>query len=140
MKILSYSLLSCGWVLGVPLGCHLGQTKTHSVHSKAQLIDPNELKELVISRDEWHREHAPTHLDHVDNVVRQPENAEHHHDGQDELLAAYCPAELGLPQAPQDEEVADYDDRVRKDEARHRLEGVLKPHLRSGGHKAVSLV
>lgn len=75
------------------------------------------------------REHALTHLYHVDNVVRQPEQAKHHHNGQDEFLAADLSAEPGLPQASQDEHVADYDDCVRKNESCHCLEGVLKPHL-----------
>lgn len=72
---------------------------------------------------------SPTHLYHVDNVVRQPEQAKHHHNSQDEFLTAHRPTELGLPQTFQDEDVAGYDDRVRKNESRHRLKGILKPHL-----------
>lgn len=68
-------------------------------------------------------------------MVRQPEKAKHHHNSQDELLAADLSAELGLPQASQDEDVAGYDDCIRKNEARHCLKGVLKPHLHTGGYK-----
>lgn len=83
----------------------------------------------------WHSEHVVTHLYHVDDVVRQPEEAERHHDSQDEILAADPSLELGLPQASQDEDVTGDDDGVRKDEARHRLEAVLEPHLHVGGVK-----
>lgn len=58
-----------------------------------------------------------THLYHVDDVIRQPEQTKHHHNGQDEFLAFHFSAELGLPQAPQDEDIADYDDCVRKNES-----------------------
>lgn len=103
------------------------------VHSKDQIID---LKaEICTSCDKWYRERALTHLYHVDNMVRQPEKAKHHHNSQDELLAADLSAELGLPQASQDEDVAGYDDCIRKNEARHGLKGVLKPHLHTGGYK-----
>lgn len=78
---------------------------------------------------------AVTHLYHVDDVVRQPEEAEHDHDGQDELLAADPPLELGLPDASEDEDVAGYDDGVRKDESWHRLQGVLEAYLRREGKK-----
>lgn len=86
-----------------------------------------------ISCDGWNRERALTHLYHVDNMVRQPESAEHHHDGQDEFLAADLSLELGLLQASQDEEVAGYDDCVGKNESHHCLEGVVKTHLHTGG-------
>lgn len=62
-----------------------------------------------------------THLYHVDDMVRQPEYTKHHHDGQDELLAAHLPAELGLPQASQDEHIAHNDDCVRENESCYRL-------------------
>lgn len=67
-------------------------------------------------------------------MVRQPEYTKHHHDGQDELLAAHLPAKLGLPQASQDEHVAHNDDSVWEDESCDRLKCVLKPHLHTGGH------
>lgn len=53
-----------------------------------------------------------TYLHHVDDVVRQPKNAERQHDGQDEILAADAAAEPGLPDAPQDPYVAEHDDPV----------------------------
>lgn len=68
-------------------------------------------------------------------MVRQPEYTKHHHDGQDELLAAHLPAKLGLPQASQDEHVAHNDDCVRENEPCYRLKCVLKPDLHTGGHK-----
>lgn len=68
-------------------------------------------------------------------MVRQPENAKRHHDSQDEFLAADWPAELGLPQAPQDEDVAGYDGGIREDESRDRLKGIMEPHLHTGGCK-----
>ena len=58
-----------------------------------------------------------THLYHVDDVVRQPEQAERHHNSQDEFLAANLSAELGLSQAFQDQDVAGDNDRVRQDES-----------------------
>lgn len=48
-----------------------------------------------------------TYLHHVDDVVRQPKDAEGQHNGQDELLAANAAAELGFPDPPQDAYVAD---------------------------------
>lgn len=88
-----------------------------------------------ISCDKLYGEHALTHLYHVDNMVRQPENAKHHHNSQDELLAADLSTELGLPQTSQDEDVAGYDDCIRKNESCHCLRGILKPHLHTGGKK-----
>lgn len=90
---------------------------------------------MSISCDTRYPGRAPTHLYHVDNMVRQPEKAKHHHDGQDEFLAADRSAKLGLPEASQDEHVAGYDDCVRKNESRHCLQGVLKPHLYTRGYK-----
>jgi len=63
-------------------------------------------------------------------VVGQPEEAEGQHDGQDELLAANATPELGLPEPPQDADVADDDDGVRDQKAQHELQRVLEDHLR----------
>lgn len=41
-----------------------------------------------------------TYLQHVDDVVRQPKEAEGQHDGQDELLTPNVTAELGLSDPP----------------------------------------
>lgn len=40
-----------------------------------------------------------TYLHHIDDVVRQPENAERQHNGQDEFLAADAATEPGLSDA-----------------------------------------
>lgn len=66
-------------------------------------------------------------------MVWQPEKAKRHHDSQDEFLAAHLSMELGLPQAFQDEDVADYDDCIRKNESHHCLKGILKLYLHTGG-------
>lgn len=68
-------------------------------------------------------------------MIGQPEEAKHHHNSQDEVLAADLSAELDLPEASQDEDVAGDDDCVRKNESRHRLKGILEPHLHTGGYK-----
>lgn len=47
-----------------------------------------------------------TYLHHVDDVVRQPKEAEGQHDGQDQLLAADSSAELGSSDPPEDTEIA----------------------------------
>lgn len=108
-----------------------------SYHSAATL-DRNTPVVHSTDRTKHHKkreEQHLAHLHHVDDVVRQPEKAERHHDGQDEVLAAHLSAELGLPEAPQDEHVARDDDGVREDESRHRLKGVLEPHLQARGHE-----
>lgn len=45
-------------------------------------------------------------------MVRQPEGAEDHHDGQDEFLTADAAAELSLSDFPQDADVTRNDYRV----------------------------
>lgn len=68
-------------------------------------------------------------------MVWQPEKAKHHHNSQDEFLAADFTTELGLPQASQDEDVTGYDDCIRKYESHHGFKGILKPHLHKRGQK-----
>jgi len=51
-------------------------------------------------------------LNHIDEVVWQPKEAECQHDGKDELLATNATSKLGLSEPPQDADVADYNDRV----------------------------
>ena len=70
-----------------------------------------------------------THLHHVDNVVGQPEDAEHHNYGQDEFLAADLPTELGLSEPSQDADVAGHYDSVGKQKSQYGLKGVLEPYL-----------
>lgn len=68
-------------------------------------------------------------------MVRQPEQTKHDHDGQDELLAVHLPAKLGLPEATQDQHVADDDDGVREDESRNCLKCILEPDLCPAGRE-----
>lgn len=68
-------------------------------------------------------------MQHVDDVVRQPKEAEGQHDGQDELLTTNAPAELGLSDPPQDAYVADNNDSIRNQKPQHELQGVLDDHL-----------
>lgn len=58
-----------------------------------------------------------TYLHHVDDVVRQPEDAECQHDGQDELFAANAATKLGFSDALQDANVADDNHPVRNHKA-----------------------
>lgn len=98
---------------------HWAATLNRTKHSQFSLKNIIDLKsEMLVA-----------HLYHVDDVVRQPEEAKNHHDGQDEFLAADRSAKLGLSEASQDEDVARDDDRVRQDKPQHRLKGILKPFL-----------
>lgn len=83
-------------------------------------------------------EQPPTYLQHIDNMVWEPENAKCHHYGQDEFLTVDLSLELGLPQASQDEHIAHYNDSIRNNESWYCLKGVLKPHLHKDTKQVLS--
>lgn len=116
---------SCAWIFWIPSCCHLEQ-KTHT--QCLITTDPavGNMKGFHFTNS--NKDIYP-HLYHVDNMIWQPEQAKHHHNSQDEFLAANMASELGLPEAFQDEDVAGDDDGVRKDESWHSFQGILESHL-----------
>lgn len=71
-------------------------------------------------------------MHHIDDVVRQPKNAERQHNGQDEVLTSDAATEPGLSDPPQNPNVAEHDDRVGYQKAQDELQRVLDYHLWSG--------
>lgn len=76
-------------------------------------------------------------MQHVDDVVRQPKEAEGQHDGQDELLTPNVTAELGLSDPPQDAYVAAYNDPIGNYKPQHELQCVLEDHLCRGDKRGI---
>lgn len=70
-----------------------------------------------------------THLHHVYDVVRQPEQSEGDDDHQNEFLAADASAKARLADSAQYAHITAYDHTVRQQEGQHRFHTVLHHHL-----------
>lgn len=66
-----------------------------------------------------------TYLHHVDDVVRQPEDAESQHNGQDELFTPNATAKLGPSDPLQNAYIADDNDSIGYYKPQDNLQCVL---------------